>query len=170
MRFVEPIVRPRPLLWAAWIVGILLSLLAVNDPTMPLSRFAMPFVLPAALVFLGMFVHGICLIFLCTGTAGPLGCPELLPTEREARFWTVRTEWSRRNASLGTSPTGMLVTMAWFPPEPISWRDQLALTKLILWRPLPAILIAPALIGCMCFLAAWEGTFGMSAPTKDMSN
>lgn len=170
MRFVEPIVRPRPLLWAAWIVGILLSLLAVNDPTMPLSRFAMPFVLPAALVLLGAFSHGVCVIFLCTGTAGVLGCPELLPSESEAQFWVDRTEWSRRNASLGTLSAGLLVTMAWFPPEPISWRDQLALTKLILWRPLPALLVAPVLLGCMLFLAAWEGAFGMSASTKDVSH
>ncbi len=161
MRFIEPIIRPRPLLWAAAALGVLLSLSATMDPTVsPLSRLAMPFILPAGLVMVGVIVHGVCLIFLRTGMAGTLGCPELLPSDELARSWTERTEWSRRNTRLKTSPLGMLAVIAWLAPEPITWRDQLALTKLIWWRPLPVLLVTPALMGCLFFLTAWEWTFG----------
>ncbi len=161
LRFIEPIVRPRPLLWATAAFGLLLSLSVVTDSSVsPLARLVMPLVLPASLVMTGTFVHGACLIFLRGGAAGDLGCPNLLPSDDLARSLADRTEWSRRNAHRGTSPLGLLAAIAWLAPEPITWRDQIALTSLVLWRPLPALLVAPALIGIMLFLAIWDWVFG----------
>jgi len=166
VRFLEPIVRPRPLLWATAVLGLLLALPVSADPAMsPFSRVMTPFVLPAGLVFVGMFVHAMCLIFLRSGTAGSLGCPELLPPEVEVRYWTDRTEWSCRSVQSGLNPMGALVTVAWIAPEPISWRDQLALTRITWWRPLPALLVAPVLIGCLFFLAACDRLLGTSVPS-----
>ncbi len=160
-RVIEPIVRPRFLLWGTLVIGVTFSYAVLSDsppfrwPTIVL----VPFVFSSIPVLFGMFWHALGLIFLQMRVAGELGAPELLPSDAEITRWTDRFEWTRFQVGIGREPIGQLATVVWLAPDPISWSEQVALTKLLFWRPLPALLIAWVLIGCMFFLAMWTTVF-----------